>query len=180
MSTLFIADEFRRTFSESLVPFLMQSYQQKQKDEHERIKKRNSQIVEGTNLVRVNTSEEKNAEDEEFDEVALPEYEYFTDYLEMIIQYAYITLFATAFPLGSFFAMIFIYVESRSDLFKLSKLCRRPLAYNTHSIGIWDKIMTAISYTATFTNMYLFAFAPDSYEVIQKNAPIQVDCGNAY
>lgn len=39
----------------------------------------------------------------------------------------YITLFASAFPLGAAVTFIFLYVEVRSDLFKLLNAYRRPL-----------------------------------------------------
>ena len=39
----------------------------------------------------------------------------------------YITLFASAFPLGAAVTLLFLYVEVRSDFFKLIKAYRRPL-----------------------------------------------------
>ena len=39
----------------------------------------------------------------------------------------YITLFASAFPLGAAVTFIFLYIEVRSDLFKLLTAYRRPL-----------------------------------------------------
>lgn len=40
----------------------------------------------------------------------------------------YITLFASAFPLGAAVTFIFLYMEIRSDLFKLIRAYRRPFA----------------------------------------------------
>jgi hypothetical protein len=56
----------------------------------------------------------------------LAEYDQFDDYLEMVIQFGYITLFASAFPLGAAVTFLFLYVEVRSDLFKLITAYRRP------------------------------------------------------
>jgi len=66
-----------------------------------------------------------------------PEYEYFEDYLELVIQYGYITFFAAAFPIGTFFTVIFIAIEAWSDMFKLENLYKRPIPFNTNDIGIW-------------------------------------------
>jgi hypothetical protein len=49
----------------------------------------------------------------------LGEIELFDDYLEMIMTYGYITLFASAFPFGTTITAVFIYIEIRSDVFKL-------------------------------------------------------------
>ena len=38
----------------------------------------------------------------------------------------YITLFASAFPLGAVVTLLFLYVEVRSDFFKLLHAYRRP------------------------------------------------------
>jgi len=41
----------------------------------------------------------------------MPKYEEFDDYLEIIINFGYITLFASAFPLAPFYTLIFHYIE---------------------------------------------------------------------
>ena len=61
-------------------------------------------------------------------ELALDPYEDFDDYLEMVIQFGYITLFASAFPLAAALSLASNVLELGSDLFKLSFLCRRPPA----------------------------------------------------
>jgi len=74
---------------------------------------------------------------EELRELERDELELFDDYLEMIMTYGYITLFAAAFPLGSTITCLFIYIEIRSDIFKLETCSKRPLAKKTHTIGTW-------------------------------------------
>ena len=46
----------------------------------------------------------------------------------------YITLFASAFPLGAAVTFVFLYIEVRSDLFKLLTAYRRPLPMRQVSI----------------------------------------------
>ena len=90
----------------------------------------------------------------------------------MIMTYGYITLFAAAFPFGSFCTVVFLHIEIRSDLFKLEKLARRPNSQKTHSIGQWMIALTAITYASIFTNLILSCFASnqiDSLVPVLKN-----------
>ena len=134
--TLALVDEIRRIATESALPAILQNKGIKFE------KKKWNTVVE-----------------EELDELKKPEYTYFEDYLELIIQYGYVTMFAAAFPLGAFINYIFLFFERRSDAFKIENLCRRPLSVFTNDIGIWDDIMKAISYMSVFTNIFLFSFA---------------------
>jgi len=75
------------------------------------------------------------------------------------------TLFACAFPMSSFFTVIFIWVETRTDTYKIENLCRRPISFNTHDIGIWSKIVEIISYCAVVSNLFLFAFSSNQARI---------------
>jgi len=86
---------------------------------------------------KTSTVSEETVERKEMLEVGKEDYHTFDDYLEMIMTFGYITLFASAFPLASTISAVFIYFESRSDLFKLERLLRRPLATKSNSIGSW-------------------------------------------
>lgn len=98
------------------------------------------------------------------EELALGEYDCFDDYLEMIITFGYVTLFASAFPLASFISVIFIYFESRSDLFKLEKLMRRPKVHKTYNIGSWIYVLEFMAFTSIFTNLILFTYASEQID----------------
>lgn len=76
------------------------------------------------------------------------EYEVFDDYIEMLIQFGYITLFASAFPLASFVAIFANIIEYRSDCWKLSRVFKKPSVIKTDSIGMWKhllKMMVSLS-----------------------------------
>lgn len=79
----------------------------------------------------------------------------------MIITFGYITLFASAFPLASFISIIFIYFESRSDLFKLEKLMKRPIVKKMYDIGSWQYVLEFMAFISIFTNIILFTYASD-------------------
>jgi hypothetical protein len=59
----------------------------------------------------------------------------FGDYLEMMIQYGFITLFAVGFPLAPFFALFNNVWEIKVDRFKLVNLLKRPYPQFDNDIG---------------------------------------------
>jgi hypothetical protein len=82
----------------------------------------------------------------------------------MIITFGYIVFFASAFPLASFISIIFIYFESRSDLFKLEKLLKRPVVKKAYDIGSWLYVLEFMALICVFTNIVLFSYASDQIE----------------
>ncbi len=95
------ADTFRRLLLESVIPFALHKLSATRKNLST---KKND-----------DTSEEQNSSTE----IDMEEYELFDDYIEMLINFGYITLFASAFPLASFVTVFANVVEYRSDCFKL-------------------------------------------------------------
>ena len=60
-------------------------------------------------------------------EGSTPQYEgTFDDYLEMFIQFGYVTLFSSAYPLAGLCALFNNLIEVRSDAFKLCFIHQRP------------------------------------------------------
>lgn len=53
------------------------------------------------------------------EELGKDEMEIFDDYLEMIVTFGYLSMFASVFALGATIIFVFILVETRSDIFKL-------------------------------------------------------------
>ena len=60
------------------------------------------------------------------------------DYLEMFLQFGYVFLFSSAFPLAALWALINNVTEIRSDAFKMVKVFQRPFAESAASIGAWQ------------------------------------------
>ncbi|MCL4142507.1 UNVERIFIED_CONTAM: hypothetical protein GTU68_062604 [Idotea baltica] len=85
----------------------------------------------------------------------------FSEYLEMVIQYGFITLFVAAFPLAPFFALINNVVEIRLDAYKYLTKSRRPLPQRVQDIGIWFNILKAITYTSVLTNALVISYTSD-------------------
>ena len=101
---------------------------------------------------RDNKDEVTNQWELDFDLNPLPDHGLFSEYLEMVLQYGFITLFVTAFPLAPAFALINNIIEIRLDADKLLTQTRRPYAARAEDIGIWYGILDALSTFAVITN----------------------------
>lgn len=60
------------------------------------------------------------------------------DYQEMFIQFGYVVLFSSAFPLAAMCALINNIIEIRSDALKLCTGLRRPFGQRVENIGQWQ------------------------------------------
>ncbi|XP_042635979.1 anoctamin-8 isoform X1 [Catharus ustulatus] len=81
----------------------------------------------------------------------------FQDYQEMFIQFGYVVLFSSAFPLAAMCALLNNVIEIRSDAFKLCTGLQRPFGQRVPSIGQWQKVMEAMGVLAIVVNCYLIA-----------------------
>ncbi|XP_055629472.1 anoctamin-4 isoform X2 [Toxorhynchites rutilus septentrionalis] len=85
----------------------------------------------------------------------------FDEYLEMIVQYGFVTLFVAAFPLAPLFALLNNIAEIRLDAYKMVTQSRRPLAERVEDIGAWYRILKIITYTAVVSNAFVIAYTSD-------------------
>ncbi|XP_071550215.1 anoctamin-5 isoform X3 [Panulirus ornatus] len=85
----------------------------------------------------------------------------FNEYLEMVIQYGFVTLFVAAFPLAPIFALLNNVVEIRLDAYKYLTKSRRPRAERIQDIGIWFSILKGITYFSVFTNALVISYTSD-------------------
>ncbi|XDV27249.1 hypothetical protein PO909_030811 [Leuciscus waleckii] len=77
------------------------------------------------------------------------------DYQEMFIQFGYVVLFSSAFPLAAMCALINNIVEIRSDALKLCTGLQRPFGQRVENIGQWQTAMEAMGLIAIIVNCYL-------------------------
>ncbi len=82
----------------------------------------------------------------------------FNEYLEMIIQYGFVTLFVAAFPLAPFFAFVNNVLEIRIDGYKLLTELRRPPALKASGIGVWFSVLEITSFFSVLSNGLVIAF----------------------
>nr|CAG4651945.1 EOG090X08P9 [Triops cancriformis] len=85
----------------------------------------------------------------------------FGEYLEMVLQYGFVTIFVAAFPLAPLFALLNNVLEMRLDARKILTLHRRPVAQRVRDIGIWYSILDGLGKLAVVTNGFIIAFTSD-------------------
>lgn len=90
------------------------------------------------------------------------------EYMELAIQFGYLTLFALAFPLSTSLAFIGLWIEMHTDKIKLIHLVRRPVPLSAKNIGTWFHIFSIISVFAIFTNTALFCFTSNTFDFIER------------
>ncbi|KAI9252139.1 calcium-activated chloride channel-domain-containing protein [Sporodiniella umbellata] len=112
---------------------------------------------------------EANSEDElkfmqkVYNEVSLDEYNIFMDYAEMVIQFGYVSMFSTVWPLTSFFCMINNWVELRGDAVKVCKYTRRPVPARAESIGPWLGNLETLVWLSSITmSSFAYLFHPST------------------
>ena len=78
--------------------------------------------------------------------------------------FGYITLFSSAFPLGTTITCIFVYLEKKSDMFKMERTARRPFSRKAHDIGTWEVSLDILTIISVFTNIALCCYASDQID----------------
>ncbi|XP_048401492.1 anoctamin-5 isoform X4 [Stegostoma tigrinum] len=85
----------------------------------------------------------------------------FYEYLEMVIQFGFVTLFVASFPLAPVLALLNNIIEIRVDAWKFITQFKRPVAAKAHSIGIWHQILNGVAIFSVVTNAFIVAFTSD-------------------
>ncbi|ELT94351.1 hypothetical protein CAPTEDRAFT_102977, partial [Capitella teleta] len=85
----------------------------------------------------------------------------FEEYLEMVLQFGFITIFVAAFPLAPLFALLNNWMEIRLDAHKFICETRRPVAERAQNIGVWFTILEALAQLAVISNAFLIAFTSE-------------------
>ncbi|XP_029495319.1 anoctamin-5-like [Oncorhynchus nerka] len=85
----------------------------------------------------------------------------FYEYLEMVIQFGFITLFVASFPLAPLLALCNNILEVRVDSWKFTTQFRRPVAAKAHNIGAWQEILNVVAILSVVTNAFIMAFTSD-------------------
>uniref|UniRef100_A0A8D3BPK0 Anoctamin n=1 Tax=Scophthalmus maximus TaxID=52904 RepID=A0A8D3BPK0_SCOMX len=93
----------------------------------------------------------------------------FYEYLEMVVQFGFITLFVASFPLAPLLALFNNILEVRVDAWKFTTQFRRPVASKARNIGAWQEILNAVAILSVVTNVnmiprmvYLYAYSKEA------------------
>ncbi|XP_036366055.1 anoctamin-4 isoform X3 [Octopus sinensis] len=85
----------------------------------------------------------------------------FYEYLEMILQFGFLTLFVAAFPMGPLFCLINNIIEIRADANKFVTTIKRPTPQIATNIGIWYSVLYGISRIAILSNAFIICVTSD-------------------
>ncbi|XP_005995135.2 anoctamin-3 [Latimeria chalumnae] len=83
------------------------------------------------------------------------------EYLEMVLQFGFTTIFVAAFPLAPLLALLNNIIEIRLDAYKFVTQWRRPMPARATDIGIWYGILEGIGILAVITNAFVIAITSD-------------------
>ncbi|XP_014662739.1 PREDICTED: anoctamin-4-like isoform X2 [Priapulus caudatus] len=146
LGIIMVGKQFLNNFMELGLPFLMNFIRKKK-----------------SNISNESTKEQQASTRWEQDYVlaATPPLGLFDEYLEMVIQFGFVTLFVAAFPLAPLFALLNNVIEIRLDAFKYVTQLRRPLAARAQDIGAWYNILKALSILSVISNAFVIAYTSD-------------------
>ncbi|KAM9334686.1 anoctamin-6 [Symphorus nematophorus] len=85
----------------------------------------------------------------------------FYEYLEMVIQFGFVTLFVASFPLAPVLALVNNLFEIQVDAWKITTQFRRVVPEKAQDIGAWQPILQGIAILAVATNAMIIAFTSD-------------------
>lgn len=91
--------------------------------------------------------------DRDFDLEEVSDTGFLSEYLELVIQYGFVTLFVAVFPLAPLLALLNNWVEIRLDAYKYTVTTRRAVAERAQDIGAWYAILELVSKLAVVTNV---------------------------
>ncbi|XP_053755233.1 anoctamin-9 isoform X1 [Panthera pardus] len=113
----------------------------------------------------------------------------FDEFMEMMIQYGFTTIFVAAFPLAPLLALFSNLVEIRLDAIKMVRLQRRLVPRKAKDIGTWLQVLETIGVLAVIANGMVIAFTSEfiprmvykyHYGPCRKGADPAVDCLTGY
>ncbi|XP_007505303.2 anoctamin-10 isoform X1 [Monodelphis domestica] len=84
----------------------------------------------------------------------------FDDYLELFLQFGYVSLFSCVYPLAAAFAVLNNFSEINSDALKMCKIFKRPFAEPSSNIGVWQLAFETMSVISVVTNCALIGMSP--------------------
>uniref|UniRef100_A0A4W2DT55 Anoctamin n=1 Tax=Bos indicus x Bos taurus TaxID=30522 RepID=A0A4W2DT55_BOBOX len=145
LATLLITSQILNQIVESLLPYWLQ------KKHHVRVKKKVEALkadIDATLYEQVVLEKEMGTYLGTFD-----------DYLELFLQFGYVSLFSCVYPLAAAFAVLNNLTEVNSDALKMCRVLKRPFSEPSASIGVWLAFET-MSVISVVTNCALIGMSP--------------------
>uniref|UniRef100_A0A182FAX8 Anoctamin n=1 Tax=Anopheles albimanus TaxID=7167 RepID=A0A182FAX8_ANOAL len=101
----------------------------------------------------------------------------FKEYLKMVIQYGFVTIFVVAFPLGPLFALLNNVMETRLDAKKFLLYYKRAVPQRVRDLGIWYNIMHVVGKLAVITSACIISFSSNFIPRLMYKLEVGTDRG---
>lgn len=92
----------------------------------------------------------------------------FAEYIELLVQFGYLSLFSCVYPLTALLLLINNVTEIRTDAYKICKLFRKPFSPPVANMGVWQIAFEVLSFASVVTNCWLMLLSPQLQELIQE------------
>ncbi|CAN9499430.1 unnamed protein product [Ophioblennius macclurei] len=84
----------------------------------------------------------------------------FGEYIELLVQFGYLSLFSCVFPLTAVLLLLNNLTEIRSDAYKICKLFRKPFDPPVANMGVWQIAFEVLSFVSVVSNCWLLLLSP--------------------
>ncbi|XP_045892502.1 anoctamin-10-like [Micropterus dolomieu] len=92
----------------------------------------------------------------------------FAEYIELLVQFGYLSLFSCVYPLTALLLLINNVTEIRTDAYKICKLFRKPFSPPVANMGVWQIAFEVLSFASVVTNCWLMLLSPQLQELFQE------------
>lgn len=106
------------------------------------------------------------AQNQVWEEMMMPNYDPFFDYIQAVINFAYVVCFSAVLPITPCFVLINQLMNMRLNAYKICRGRRRPLAQKTGGIGVWEHVLHMISVIAVMTNCSLMGLTSAQFHYV--------------
>ncbi|XP_069028905.1 anoctamin-10 [Embiotoca jacksoni] len=92
----------------------------------------------------------------------------FAEYIELLVQFGYLSLFSCVFPLTAVLLLLNNLTEIRSDAYKICRLFRKPFTPPVANMGVWQLAFEVLSFVSVVSNCWLLLLSPRLQELGQE------------
>ncbi|XP_070829307.1 anoctamin-10 isoform X2 [Chaetodon trifascialis] len=92
----------------------------------------------------------------------------FAEYIELLVQFGYLSLFSCVYPLTAVLLLINNLTEIRSDAYKICKLFRKPFYPPVANMGVWQIAFEVLSFVSVVSNCWLLLLSPRLQKMFQE------------
>ncbi|CDQ59508.1 unnamed protein product [Oncorhynchus mykiss] len=84
----------------------------------------------------------------------------FAEYIELLVQFGYLSLFSCVYPLTAVLLLLNNVTEIRADAYKICKLFRKPFSAPVSNIGVWQTAFEVLGFVSVMSNCWLLLLSP--------------------